>query len=320
MSTPTLLTYGPGNIDETLTLTMTNLIPGIKDNIFRENTVIGWLFDNAKKKVKGGASLSHGIRYAKSTAGGSYARYEQLDVTPQDNLTRDQWPWKQYYHTVAIDGFTERTNMGQFAIDDALEEKKEQAEMSLKEDLEIDLFAASPAANDLRSLPVVVLASGTEGQINGSTSTWWQSQVSTAGSWAAGVGRSALVTLCNTIAKRNPTGMPEILVSDQDDVERYESTLVSQYRYTNNKPDIGAAAKLMFKEIPWIWSVQATSNVIYALHSKGIDLTVHTNCDFIMTPFVKPANQDARVGQILFMAALTSGNRRKLGKTASNAA
>lgn len=320
MGAPTLLSYGPGNVDETLTLTMTNLIPGIKDNIFKENTLLGWMHDNAKKKVRGGASLSHGIRYARDSSGGSYARYDQLNTTPVDNLTRDQWPWKQYYHNIALDGFTERVNKGQFAIDDAMDEKKEQAELALKEDLEIDLFASSPATNALRSLPVIVLGSGTEGQISGTTNTWWQSQVSSAGSWATGVGRATLVTLCNTIAKLNPTGMPEILVSDQNDVERYESTLVSQYRYTDNKPDIGLSPKLLFKEIPWIWSVQATSNVIYALHSKAIDLTVHTDCDFIVTPFVKPSNQDARVGQILFMAAVTTGNRRKLGKTTSNAA
>lgn len=319
MSAPTLLTYGPGAVDETLTLTMTNLIPGIKDNIFRENTLLGWLFENAKKKVKGGASLSHGIRYAKNTAVGSYARYEQLDVTPQDNLTRDQWPWKQYFATIAIDGYTEAVNTGQFAIDDALDEKKEQAELSLKDDLEIDLFAASPGTNDLRSLPVLVLASGTEGQINGGTSTWWQSVVTTAGSWAGGAGRTALVTNLNTIAKRNPTGMSDIIVSDQNGVERYESSLVSQYRYTDNKPDIGAK-KLLFKEIPWIWSVQATADVIYTLNSKAIDLTIHSERDFKVTPFVKPANQDARVGQILFMAAVTTGNRRKLGKTTGNAA
>lgn len=319
MTVPLLQTSGVGYVDETLTLTMSNLIPGIKDNIFKENTLLGWLYDNAKKKVKGGASLSHGIRYAKNTAVGSYARYEQLDTTPQDNLTRDQWHWKQYYASLSLDGFTERVNKGQFAIDDALDEKKEQAEMSLKEDLEIDLFAASPATNDLRSLPVIVLGSGTEGQINGTTSTWWASQVGTGGSWAAGVARPALVNLCNTIAKQNPVGMPEILVTDQTSIEGYEGSLVSQYRYTTGKADIGTT-KLLFKEIPMTWGVQATSGVIYALHSKAIDLTVHSDCDFIVTPFVKPANQDARVAQILFMAALTTGNRRKLGKTTSNVA
>lgn len=319
MAAPTLLTYGPGAVDETLTLTWSNLIPGIKDNIFRENTLLGWLYKNAKKALKGGASISHGVRYAKSTAGGSYTRYETLNVTPQDNLTRDQWPWRQYYHTVAIDGFTERINQGQEAIDDANDEKKAQAEGSLRDDLEIDLFASSPGGSALRSLPVIILGSGTEGQINGTTNTWWQSAVVTAGSWAAGVGRSQLVNLCNTLSKRNPTGMPQYLIGDQTSIEGYENTIVDNYRYTSNTPDVGVK-KLMFKEIPFDFSVQGTSGVIYALHSDAIQLYVHKNADFIMTPMVKPADQDARVGQILFMAALATGNRRKLGKTTANAA
>lgn len=319
MAAPTLLTYGPGNVDETLTLTWTNLIPGIKDNIFRENTFLGWLYKNAKKRLKGGSSLSHGVRYAKSTAGGSYTRYETLNVSPQDNLTRDQWPWRQYYHTIAIDGFTERTNQGEEAIDDVNEEKKAQAELSLKEDLEIDLFAASPGASALRSLPVVVLASGTEGQINGTTSTWWQSVVVTAGSWAAGVGRSQLVNLCNTLAKRNPTGMPQYLIGDQTSIEAYENTVVDNYRYSTNTPDIGVK-KLLFKEIPFDFSVQGTSGVIYSLHSEAAEFCVHKDADFKMTPFVKPADQDAKVAQILFMGAFLTGNRRKLGKTTANAA
>src|SRR5688500_14320357 len=97
MAAPTLLDYGPGNVDETLTLAMVNMIPGIKDNIFNENSALGWCYSTGKEEKKGGASISHGIHYAKSTSGGSYSRFEQMNVQPQDNLTRDQWPWKQYY-------------------------------------------------------------------------------------------------------------------------------------------------------------------------------------------------------------------------------
>lgn len=89
MAAPTLLTYGPGNVDETLTLAMTNMIPGIKDAVFNENTILGWMLDTAKERKRGGASLSHGIHYAKSTSGGNYARYENMTIDPVDNLTRD---------------------------------------------------------------------------------------------------------------------------------------------------------------------------------------------------------------------------------------
>lgn len=320
MTAPTLLTYGPGNVDETLTLAYSNMIPGIKDNIFNDNTALGWLYSTGKEEKRGGASLSHGIRYGKSTAGGSYSRYGQMSVTPQDNLTRDQWPWKQYYYTVSIDGFTERVaGKGEYAIENALQEKRDEAEMSLKDTLEIDVFKAVPGSDDLRSLPTIVLGSGTEGQINGTTNSWWQSAVNTAGSWAAGVGRTQLTNLCNTVAKRQPTGPAEVLISDQTSIEAYEGTLTSQYRYTTNKADIGLT-KLLFKEIPFMWSVQATSGVIYALHSKALKFYVNSDTDFLFTGFVKPANQDAKVGQILLAAALTTCGRRKLGRSNSNAA
>jgi len=320
MAAPTLLTYGTSYVDETLTLAMSNMIPGIKDNIFNDNSALGWLYSTAKERKRGGASLSHAVHYGKSTAGGSYSRYEQMDVTPQDNLTRDQWPWKQYYWTVSLDGFTDRiAGKGEYALEDALQEKRDEAENSLRDQLEVDVFKSEPGTSDLRSLPKIVLGSGTEGQISGTTNSWWQASVNTGGSWAAGVGRTQLVNLCNTLSKRNPSGMPEILISDQTSVEAYEGTLVAQYRYTTNKADIGLT-KLLFKEIPWIWSVQGTSGVIYALHSDAIKFYINSDTDFIFTGFMKPANQDAKVGQILFAAALTSPVRRKLGKTTSNAA
>lgn len=320
MAAPTLLTYGPGNVDETLTLAMTNMIPGIKENIFNENTALGWMYSTAKERKRGGASLSHGIHYAKSTAGGSYSRYSQMNVTPQDNLTRDQWPWKQYYWTVSIDGFTERiAGKGEWAIEDALQEKRDEAENSLKDELEGDIFAASPGSDDLRSLPNIVLASGTEGQINGTTQSWWQSVVNAAGSWAAGVGRTQLVSTINTVSKRQPIGMPDALISDQTSIEAYESTVVPQYRFQGGKADTGMTT-LTFKEIPWKWSVQATSGVIYVLSSNALKFYVNSDTDFIFTGFMKPANQDAKIGQILFAAALTTCVRRKLGKTTANAA
>lgn len=322
MAAPTLLTYGTGNVDETLTLAMSNMIPGIKDNIFNENTALGWLNTTAKDRRRGGASISHGIHYKKSTSGGSYSRYSSMDTTPQDNLTRDQWTWKQYYWNVAIDGFTQRVaGKGEWAIEDALQEKRDEAERSMRDELEGDIFAAAPAADDLRSLPVIVLGSGTEGQINGTTQSWWQSAVVTGGSWAAGVGRTQLTNLVNTCSKRSPSGMPNQLISDQTSFEAYEGTIVSQYRYTTNKADIGLM-KLTFKEIPWIWSVQGTSGVIYALHSDAIKFYVNSDTDFIFTGFY-PANvigQDAKVGQILLAAALTTCYRRKLGRSNSNAA
>jgi hypothetical protein len=189
----------------------------------------------------------------------------------------------------------------------------------MKDDLETDFFNASPASNAIRSLPTLVTNSGTEGQINGTTNSWHQAAVVTGGSWASGVGRAQLTNLVNTLSKRKPGGTPDIIISDQTSVEAYEGTLVAQYRYTGSKAD-GGIKTLTFKEIPWIWSVQSTSGVIYVLHSDAIKYYVNSDTDFLFTGFVKPANQDCKVGQVLLAHALTAPVRRKLGRSNSNAA
>lgn len=321
MGAPTLLTYGPGAVDETLTLAWSHMIPGIKDNVFNENTALGWFYKTGKESLKGGASISHGLMYGGNTGAGSYSRYDTIGVAPVDGLTRDQWTWKQYQVPVTLDGFTERTagGGGDQVLADALQTKKVQSQAALKDKLEVDIFKSSPGTNDLRSLPNLVAASGTEGQVNGTTNSWFQSNVNTAGSWAAGIGRTQLVNCINTCSKRNPGGMPDLLLSDQTSMEAYEGIVVPQYRYQSGTADIGAT-KLTFKEIPWLWSVQATSGVIYILNSDAIKFYVDKNTDFLTTPFVTPTNQDAKVSHIFLTAAMAVCYRRKLGKTTANAA
>lgn len=321
MSAPTLLNYGPSNVDETLTLAWSHMIPGIKDNVFNENTALGWFYKTGKESLKGGASISHGLMYGGNSGAGSYSRYDMIATAPVDGLTRDQWTWKQYQVPVTIDGFTERTAGGgdDAVLADALQTKKNQSQSAIRNLLEGDIFKASPGSNDLRSLPVIVLNSGTEGQVNGTTNSWFQSVVNTAGSWASGVGRTQLVSTINTTSKRNPVGKSDYLLSDQTSVEAYEGITVSQYRFENNSPDLGMR-KLMFKEIPWDWSVQATSGVIYVLNSEAIKFYVDKNTDFLVTPFVTPTNQDAKVSHILLTACMATCSRRKLGKTTGNAA
>lgn len=317
MSAPLTQNYGPGNVDELLSTSLVNMIPGIRDNVFKSNPVLNWLYqgkNGGKQRKKGGVALSHAEMYGKNTTAQSYQRYDMLDTTPQDGLTRDQWLWAQYAATITIDGFSERVaNAGDSKLEDILEAKKLQAEESLNLLLEQHIFQASPGSKDISSLATIVASSGTVGGINGTTYSWWAAQQTASGSFAA-QGRADLTALWNTISVINPIGGPEMIVSDQASFQYYESSLVAQERFTDNKMvDIGIE-NLKFKATPWTWSPQATSGVIYALHSKGLEFVVNSDTDFLTTPFVTPTNQDARTAKILLACALISGNRRKLGK------
>ncbi len=80
MAAPVLQNFGPGNVDELLTTSMYNLIPGIRDNVFKSNPVLNFL-NNGKQRIrkKGGASLSHGVLYETNNTAQSYQRYDVLD-------------------------------------------------------------------------------------------------------------------------------------------------------------------------------------------------------------------------------------------------
>lgn len=315
MAAPVLQSFGPGNVDETLTLSLVNMVPGIRDNVYKSNPLLKQLYDkgNGKMKLSGGTSISHGLLYEANTTATSYQRYDRLDVTPQDGLTRDQYSWAQYAVSVTVDGFSERSNSGKQKIEDLMSTKKMQAEEALSLRLEQDMFKATPGHKDIQSLATLVASSGTVGGVNGTTSTWWASTVVSSGSFAA-QGRQDLTTAYNTVSINNPNGLPELIVSDQTSFEYYESTLVPHERFADNKlGDIGFQ-NLKFKNVPWVWSPQATAAVIYVISFKGLEFFVHSEADFETTPFVKPADQDAKTAQILLQCALTTGNRRKLAK------
>ena len=313
MAAPLLQNYGPGNIDELLTTSLVNMLPGIRDNLFKSNPVLDFLYGKKKIKKRGGASLSHGVLYETNSTAKSYQRYDLLNVQPQNGMTRDQWRWAQYAVTVTIDGFTERiANAGPQKIEDIVEEKKFQADEALRLLLEQNLFATVPGSTDIESLSTVISNTGTVGDINGATSTWWQSQVKASGSFAA-QGRADLTNLWNSISVENPAGGPEMLVSDQTTFERYEGTLTPEQRFQNTQAADGGFNNLTFKRTPWMWSPQATANTLYAIHSSALEFVVNSDTDFLVKPFIEPWNQDARTAKILLACALMTGNRRKLG-------
>lgn len=303
--------FNPSLMTEELTLSFVNLQKKIQDNVFKMTKTLEWM---KKHKVsKSGPAFSHGVMYGKGQAG-RYSRYEQLNVAPVDGLTRDRWDLRQYYVPITIDGFTERTNSGDAKLEDAVTEKRTQAELTLAEYLEIDFFAPVSNAQGFNSLPEIVAATGTVGNINGTTTSWWRATTkSNAAGWVAS-GRKDLTNLGNTIASLNPMGQPDIYISDQTSLELFLDSTTSQERYQGGAPgNVGTSGNPTFRNTEWIWSTQATANTIYALSDKAIEFVVNDKTDFITTEFVKPANQDARTGQLLLMACLATPNRRKNG-------
>lgn len=313
MAYPTTFTYGPGNVDKILSTTLSLYRKEMRDNIFTAIPLFHWMYKKMKKTEQGGISIVIPIMYKKNGTGKFYSRYDMLDTTPQENFTSIQYKWKQLAGSITLSGFDLRVNNSKEAIVKLLTAETKNCESSLQDLLGQALFATSPATNDINSLVSLVDATSTVGDVNSTSSTWWQSNVVSSGSFAA-QGLSDMRTLYNTLSKYNQKDHADVIVTTQTIFEYYENLVQVQQRINDNSlGDIGFET-LKFKGTTMFWDEYCNSGVLYMLNTNHLELVVHSQADFNTTEFVKPANQDAKTAQILWMGELISDERRKQGK------
>ncbi len=170
------------------------------------------------------------------------------------------------------------------------------------------------------------------GNINGNTFSFWRNQAtdSAAGTWAAF--HADMNTMYNDCS-RGVGGSPDLVLSDQTAWETYWSGLHNQERYFVTDPRVidvlGGSDALKFRGAVILWDevvpdtktnaevVDAvgtmTLSTMFFINSDAMEWITDSQTDFITTPMVRPSNQDARTGQILWMGAMGINNRRKLG-------
>lgn len=314
MAGNTLFTYGPSNVDSLLSTTLSAVRKKMADNIFTRIPLFNWLKQKSKITENGGASVVCPVMFGKNSTAKPYSGYGIIDTTPQEGMTAAQYAWKQYAATVSISGLEEQQNRGDKAIIKLLEAKVKQAEMSLRDKLDVDMWATSTATNAILALPTIVDTTTSIGDISKSSNSWWQAQVTASGSFAAR-GLSDLRSLWNTIINNSVDGRSgDFICSAQSPYEFYEGTLQPQQRFDNAAMASAGFETLKYKSAIWTFDTNTPSGNLFVLQSGNLELVVSSGRDFVNSPFIKPANQDAKVSQILLMCALVSDNIRRLGK------
>lgn len=308
----TTFTHGPANVTTLLTTTLENRRKDLQDQIFNDLPTIKFLKDKGQVSIDGGATIVTPLMYAKNTTAQFYNGYDQLNVTPQEGFTTAQFKWKESAVSVSVSNREENIqNSGPSAVLNLVNQKIDQAEMSLKDLLNTQLYDSSPASTEITSLVTLVDATSEIGDINSTTYSWWQSLVTTGGSFAA-QGRSDMLTTYNTLITRGAA--PDFLVTTPTVHAFYEGSLIPQLRYQGNASADASFNKLTFKGVPIFFDTAATSGVMYMLNSKHIQLYVSSGNNMKMTEWVKPGNQTAKVAQIIMALELGTNNRRRLGK------
>lgn len=310
----TTFTWGPSNATQLLATTLSDHRDQMADNIFTSIPLLAHLAMKNRITSEGGATLVRPILYVKNTTAAAYFSDDVLDTTVQDEFTAAQYIWRQYAVSISIPGRLERIqNAGKAQVIDVVKAKIQAAEAAIKDLINRDLFEATQVGNKLTPINAVIDSTGTVGDINATANTWWASTETASASFAA-QGLSDLRGAWNQVTQRNPVGTPDLLLSDRTSFEAYEATLVPQLRFTDTAMGDMGFENLKYKSAPWVFDPNATSGVIYIIHSKTLELVQHSGTMFTLSDWVKPAAQDLRTAQIYWAGELTTTGRRKQAK------
>jgi hypothetical protein len=336
------------NYDSVLGTSLFNYRKTLTDNISKSNPFFYKIQENGMYTDEdGGVAIQIPILYGLGQAD-TYSGYDVLSTDPTDGITNAFFDWRQMAVPISISRLEERQNSQAHRMVKLLETKLMQAETGLKEffakqlmqgaalvgsgntyDPYISVRNGSYGIEPLNKLialdPTSASVQPTVGNINQSTSTWWRNQVTT----------SALSTSSTAIqflqeadhvynnCSKGSGGPPDLILVDQRTFEMWRAAYYNNYRRNADSDKNYPFENFRFNRALVMWdefvtdiysnSTTITYGTAYFINSKNCSIVYDKESNFINTPFVKPANQDAKVAHILWMGNTCINNRRKLG-------
>jgi hypothetical protein len=327
---------------DTLATTTLQLVrKRIADNVFRANPLAAWLLMGGRVKTEsGGKRIDEPLMYATNGTVQSYKGYDRLNVFPTEELTHASFAWRQAAATISLSGLEDLQNDGEAKVFDMLKTKMKVAEMSLQQYMAEKMLAntsTKDTSRDILGLDEIIedvagASQGILGGIDKATETWWRNY------YNAGSALSTSTTALNDqmtaayYAVTKQLTKPDLILTDNIIFQRYETDNRTLLRLSDTRLlDIGFE-NFKFKNAVMMWddNIQSGTNMtggsgtpgtggsgnthlMYFINSQYMGFTLHKRRNFVMTPFVTPYDQDAKVAQILVAGNMTSNNNRFLG-------
>ena len=304
-----------GDFNQLLSTTLYNYRDQLVDNIFKAHVLLDHL--NTKGRVlveEGGVSIVEPVLYEENSTAEMYAGYDVINLTPQEGISAANYEWKQIAASVAISGIEEAKNRGKEQVIKLLNAKITQAEQSIQQLMNTQLFAGTGSGENMFGIDVIAATqNNVVGNIDSTTETWWDPSVTNVGGVLDLVDMG---TLYNNVSKGND--VPDIIVTTQTQYEAYENLLTPLVRYQDVAKANAGFQNLMFKQTPVVFDKQAdisTPGTMFFLNSKYLKLTGMAGNWFNTTPFQNGVvnGVDARYALILAYGALTCSARLRQG-------
>lgn len=311
------MAVGNTSFDTLLSTTIDNYIPTLTDVIFGSRPLL-WVMENEGvfQNKEGGLNCNVPLMYAENVNHGSYAGKDIFSTDDDDNITTAQYPWRQYYGLVLIEGIEEAKNSGgKTQILDLLETRLKGLEMTIAENFD-EMFWGDGSGNggkDFIGLKAIVSASdpswGDLGGIDSATNAFWQSDVNSTSETLATYGLAGMANSFNNASEGNDH--PNYIFTTQIAFEAYEALLTDNARYLDPAVADAGFQNLLFKGVPITFDKYVTTGYMYFLNTKYLAFYKLANTWFKPSEWVTPANQDVRYKYLKCYGQLTTNNRNR---------
>lgn len=314
------------NYNALLTTTLERFSKTMVDNFSDASPTIWWLTQSGRKQhFSGGVALQEPIMYA-GVPVQAFSGYDELRTEPAEGMVPATFIPKKYTVPIVIDRDSETDNMGEAQIIDILEAKIQQAEISIKEQINYDLimngYAGSTAAigtatpDPKKITGILDFLQDTNqarpyGGISSSSNTWWQNQLVN----HAAAGAATMISNMEVVYRRCSRGndVPDLILCSEDAYAAYQNQLVDDKRYVNTMAGDAGFQSLMYNATTMMFDRDVPNDTMFFLNSRYIKLRVHSAVDMKAMPFRESESRWARFSRIMWKGELVCNNRARQG-------
>jgi len=307
---------------ELLTTTLEYRAPEIRDNVTDNIALLKRLKERGNADpYPGGRTIVEPLDWAENSTYTRYTGYTTIDITPQTVLTSADFNMKQAAMSVTMSGTEQLQNSGsKESIFNWLSARVKNAERSFMNNLSADLYSLGTASgglqiNGLQSL-VTDAGTGTVGNINSSTYSFWQNYVFDFSTNSLTASASTIQQAMNTAwlnVKRN-SDAPDLILADNTYYNYYWQSLQAIQRIASDSKAQAGYAALQFMGADVIPDGgnggDCPANHMYMLNTNYLHYRPHRDRNMVVIGGDRMStNQDAFVRLIGWAGNLTVSNR-----------
>ncbi len=311
-------------LDNLYTSTWQNKKMEAADNIFDATPFWFWMKSKGRLKSEiGGRFIQEPVIYAKSERTKFIGKGGTTELNENEFMTDTNWDWRYLTDSIVRYHVDEHRNRGKHKIISLMNAKLENSEASMVDKMEEVLFSnnaltAGQQALSFNSLDDLVAddpTTGTVGDINAATYSWWRNKFNDMASTSFSVsGVTTMRTMLNDCGQNKKNDFPDIIVSGQTPYEYYEDAVGEQKRIVNKTLGDAGFESIQFKGIPMIWSPQCSATRMYFLNTRDLRFRYDPMVFFDMTDWKAIPNQvNDRVAQVMVAGNLVCRRRRTSG-------